>query len=430
MDVSVETTGNLGRRLKFIVSSAEVDEQVRARLQKMKKTVRLDGFRPGKVPLKVIQERFGRRVFDEVASEVMESSYQRAVVDHGLAPAGYPDFKDTSILPGQDIKFTADIELYPEFELAPLKKVTVEKLVSEVQVGDLDDMVERLRLQHADWRTVQRAAQDGDLVRVRLEQKVEAFNTDDNGDLVLTIGASGVAGDFGRQLIKASCGDTKKIKIKFPKDYPQTALAGRKIKFRAEVREVKESVLAALDRSFFERCGVKEGGLEALKEMLKEGMEYELKNKLQSNFKKKVLNVLLEKHKIEAPQVIIRHEVERMRNDAAERFGDKENIDKLDDALFSKQAERHVKLRLIMNKIAERNEFDVSPREFEARLDDIAAAYEDADAVRRHYRNDRHARGALIGLILEDKVFQWTLDQINIEEKTCNFKDAMHSEPV
>ncbi len=428
MDVSVETTGNLGRRLKFTVLAGEVEKRVADRLRRMKKTVRLDGFRPGKVPEKVLEERFGERVFHEVASEIIESSYQQAVTERGLIPAGQPDFKDANILRGRDIQFTADIELYPEFEPASLTKAKVEKPLAEVRDSDVDDMVERLRLRHAEWRAVQRPVQDGDRVRVHLEEQAELFNTDDNGDLLLSVGAAGVAGDFAAQLLRAGCGDTKKIKLKFPKDYPQTELAGKKVKLRVEVRAVEESILPPLGQDFFERCGVKEGGLEALKKMLKEGMEHELKGRLEKNFKDNVLDVLLEKNKIDVPRVMVQREIDRMRNEVAARFSIKEKADAPADDLFREPATRRVKLGLIMNKIAERDRLDVSEQEFEARLDRMTGAYEDADAVRQHYRSNRQARAGLIGLVLEDKVFQRLLEQLQIEEKPCNFKDVMDSE--
>ena len=426
MDVSVKTIGSLGRRLKVIVPSAEVEKRVSARLQKMIKTVRLDGFRPGKVPVKVIQERFGQSVFHEVASEVIESSYHKAVGDHKLTPAGQPDFKDTVILPGEDIQFTAEIELYPEFELAPLAKEKVEKPVSEVQGSDIDDMIDHLRLRNAEWRVVERPCKDGDRVRVHFEEKVEIFNTDDSDELVVTLGGAATEGDFGSQLLKSRPGDSRKIKLKFPKDHPRTELAGKKFKFKVTVREIQESVLPPVDEKFLEQCGVKEGGIDALREMLKEGMKYELKNKLEGSFKKNVMDLLIRKNEIEVPQVMVRREIERMRKDMAERSGrDAESFSALGDELFKEQATRHVKLGLIMGKIAESNGLEVSEQEFEAQLDQTVAAYEDADAVKQHYRHDRQARSALLAMTLEGKVFQWVITQLQVQEKTREFSDVM-----
>ena len=425
MDVAVEKTGRLGRRLKVTVPVAEVEKEVAARLQKMARTARLDGFRPGKVPLKEIRKRFGEKVFREVSPEMIEQGYRQAVADHQLSPAGMPDFKDTTVLPGQDIRFTAEIELYPEFTPAPLDKVKIEKMVAAVRESDIDDMIERLRLRHAEWRVVQRPVRDGDRVRVHLQGSVDAFETDDNGELVLVLGGEGLSGEFGAQLLKASCGDTRKIKLRLPGDYPKTALAGRKIKFKADVRKIEESLLPPVDQDFFDKCGIKEGGLPALRDMLKEGMKHELKSKLDSRFKSKVLDLLIEKNKFEVPQVMVRSEIDRMRKDMAQRLGTEQDTDKLGDELFKEQAVRHVKLGLIMNKIAECNQLDVSEQDFEAKLEQVAAAYEDGDAVRRHYRSDQQARSTMAAMTLEEKVLKWVIDQLRVEEKTGTFNNAM-----
>ena len=428
MNVSVEKTGNLGRRLKFTVPSDEVQKHVAARLQKMTKTARLDGFRPGKVPVKVIRERFGASVFQEVALEVMESSYHRAVTEHQLTPAGQPDFKDTDIQPGKDIRFTAEIELYPEFKPASLTREKVEKPVAEVDDGDVDDMINRLRLRNAEWRTVERPCRAGDRARVYFDEKVEIFRTDENDELTVTVeedATGGIERQFSSQLLKAAAGDSCKIKLKLPKDYPQAEFAGRKFKFKVEVREVLESVLPPVDEKFFEQCGVKEGGLDALRDMLKEGMAYELRNKLDDSFRKNVMDVLLKKNKVEVPQAMVQREIDRMRKGMAERFGGEEGVSKLGDELFRDQAVRHVKLGLIMNKIAESNQLEISESEFEARLDRMVAGYEDADAARRHYRHDQQARSSLLAMALEDKVFQWVTEQVQAVEKPCGFKDIM-----
>ena len=424
MDVSVETTGNLGRRLKVTVPAAEIEKRVSVRLRKMMRTVRLDGFRPGRVPEKLIRERYGEQVFREVTAEVMESSYQKAIEEHQLVPAGPPDFKETDVLSGQDFRFTVDVELYPEFEPAPLSGAKVIREVAEVRDSDVADVVERLRLSHADWRPVQRPVRDGDRVRVHFEKPVEAFNLDDNGDLVLVVGTgTGVSGDFGAQLLEADHGAVKKIKTRFPGDFPDAGLAGKRLKFKVEVREIEESILPALDRDFFDKCGVREGGLEALKKALREGMEYELKHRIENNFRNRVLDVLLEKHDFEAPRVLVRREIERMRDGVAERLEIKEDDGKLRDEMFSEQADRRVRIGLIMSKIAERNRFDVSEQEFEDRLDGVVAGSEDPDAARRYYRNDRQARSSLVGMVLEDKAFRWVVDQVDVVEKPCNFKD-------
>ena len=447
MNVSVETTGSLGRRLKFTVPSSEVEKQVADRLQRMRKNARIDGFRPGKVPVKVIRERYGDRVFREVASEVMESSYQEALAKHDLKPAGQPDFKDANVLPGQDMQFVAEIELYPEFRLAGMKKMKVEKPVAEVCPEDVSDTIERLRLRHAEWRSVERPAREGDRVRVHLNQRVEVFSTDENGDLTVAVGgrdasdSEGVLSDFGRQLLGAEPGSRRKIRLRLPHSgrkrrwYARFTTA-KKVKFEVEVRVVEESILPPLERDFFERCGVKgdgEEGLKALKEIIEEGMKYELQQKLDDVLRKNLTDALLEENRIEAPRVMVQREIERMRSDVVARLGGGEegktadSAGKLKDDLFREQAERRVKVGLIVGKVAADNRFEVSEREFEAELERMVAAYEDAEATRRYYRNDQRARSLLVSRVIEAKVWQWVTDRVRLEEKPSSFKEVMRS---
>lgn len=431
MDVSIETTGSLSRRFRISIPAADVESQVAARLNKMTRTVRLDGFRPGKVPLSVVRKRFGSRVLREVVAEVVELSYRRALKERGLTPAGGADIDISEVVPGEDIRFTADVELYPEFTPAPLKGVKVEKLVSEVLDADVDETVGRLRLKYADWRPVDRAAQEGDRVRVYFRKKPEVFEADDKGEQTLVLrSVPGIAGEFATQLLKSKPGAVKKIKLNVPEDYPLAGSAGKKLKFKVEVREVAESVLPPLDQDFFKRCGVEEGGLEALKKMFREGMEHELESKLRSSLRSRMLDLLLERNDVEAPETMVRREADKMRKETVARLGSEEDAAKVRDGLFREQALRRVKLGLIMNKIAQANDLSVKKREFEAAVGKAVSIYEDPEAAAQHYRTDPQAYAALAGAILEDKVMQWALEQVQIEEKPCSFKELMLAEAV
>ena len=428
MDVSVEVTGSFYRRLKVTIPSAEIEKLVSDRLRKMTRNVRLDGFRPGRVPIKLIRERYGGQVFDEVVSEVMESSYRQAVAKHHLAPVSHPDITKINALPGRDVQFTADIELYPEFELVPLMGVKIDKFVVQVHDSDVEGMVEKLRLRYADWRAVERPVQNGDRVRVHLEGEISGLRIDDNGNALLTVGDPGAAGDIGLQLLKAKRGDTVKVKVKYSEEGSETEFFRRRQKLKVAVREVEESILPPLNRDFFDKCGIKEGGLKALKEMLREGMEYELKHKIGSDFKNKVLDMLVAKHDFEAPRALVQREIERMRSDVAKRLDVKEDEAEIKDDLFRERAAWRVKLGLIMSKIAERHQFDVSEQEFQKQLDKTVMAYEEPDTARQHYQDDPRARSMLVGLVLEDKISQWVINQVKVVEKPFNFNEIMSHE--
>ena len=429
MDVSIEKRGALGRRLKITVPLSEVETRVARRIRRLGRTVRMDGFRAGKVPERVLRQRYGKSVFQEVASDVIEASYLQALADHKLVLAGEPDFSNTRVLSGQDLHFVVDIEVYPEFELAPLDAEKLEKQVAEVTDDDVARVIELSRLRNAKWRPVQRCPQKGDRVRVHIGEKIAAFNVDENGELPVSMDASGIEGDFASQLLKCKPGDSRKIRIKFPRDYPDTRWAGKKLKFRVEARAVEESVLPDLDQEFFRRCGVEEGGLDRLKELFREGMQYELTKKLRRNMKEQVMDLLMRRHDVALPPVLVQRETARMRAETIEQLGlDEEKAAELDDRSFREHAERNIKLGIIMRKIAEAQKLEVDSREFEASLGQIAAQHEDAEAVERYYRSDRQARSKLTGLILEEKVFRWVLDQVRLEDTKCTFDEVVRSE--
>ena len=428
MNVSVEKTGVLGRRLKFIVPLDEVETQVAKRIRRLGRTVRMDGFRVGKVPGKVLRQRYGKSVFQQVASGVIAMSYQQALADHKLVPAGEPDFNNTKVLPGQDLHFIVDIEVYPEFELASLDQEKLEKLVAEVTDDDVVRMIDLSRLRNAKWQPVQRSSRQGDRVRVHIDEKIAGFNIDENGELLVSMDASGIEGDFASQLLKCKPGDNRKIKMKFGKDYPDAQWAGKKLKFRVDVRAVEESILPDLDQEFFRQCGVEEGGLDKLKELFREGMQHELTKKLRQDMKSKVMDLLVGKHDVALPSTLVRHETGRMRAEMVERLElDEEKAAQLDDQSFKNHAERNVKLGIIMRKIAEVRKLEVDSREFEAGLEQIAAGYEDIETVRQYYRSDPQARSKLTGLMLEEKVFRWVLSQVRLEEKKGTFDEVVRS---
>lgn len=416
----------MGRRLKFVVPLDEMEARVARRMRQLGRTVRMDGFRAGRVPEKVLRKRYGESVFQQIASSVIETGYQQALAEHRLVPVGEPDFGDTRVLPGQDLHFVVDIEVYPEFELAPLDGEKIEKPVVEITEDDVARMIDRSRLHNAKWQPVQRCPQQGDRVRVHLAEPVAVFNVDENGELLVSMDAASVEGDFAEQLQKCKPGDNRKIRIKFPKDYPDTEWAGKKLKFRIAVRAVEESILPELDQAFFQQCGVEEGGLDRLKELFREGMQHELEKKLRQNMKDNVMDLLVRRNDIALPPALVQSEIERMRAGMVEQLRlDEEQAAKLDEQSLQRQAKRNVKLGIIMRKVADTRELEVGNREFEAGLEQIAARYEDAETVRQHYRSDPLARSKLTGLILEEKVFQWVLDQVQLEETSGTFEEAV-----
>ena len=435
MDFSVETAGPLGRKLRIRVAAEDVQGQVEKRLRKLCKSVRLDGFRPGKAPLQVVEQRFGQKVFSEVASDLMQSNYTEVLHKELLKPAGYPDFGEIRAEPGQDLEFTASIEVYPEFEVAAMDRAAIEKPLAGVTEADVDNMVERVRKNHAEWKPVSRPARDGDRLTVDFNRAGEsgAGHTGEGAgeedaspggsarDASLVLGSPDIPADLDEQLRGVCAGESRNVRV-------QTGDGGGEVGHEVAVQSVEEPILPELDEAFFKACGVGEGGLDGLRGTLREGMESELRARLAKLLKQRVMDALLEHNEFDVPGVMVEQEIETMRKDAMRRFQMKEKDgDRLPAELFRDEARRRVRLGLLLHRYAEQHDLKADRASFEARLDELAASYEDPESVKNYYRSNERMRLAVEALALEDQVVAQVLESAQIEEKSCTFDEIVHS---
>ncbi|MDD9807248.1 MAG: trigger factor [Gammaproteobacteria bacterium] len=458
MDFSVETAGPLGRKLRIRVAAEEVRGQVEKRLRKLCKSVRLDGFRPGKAPLRIVEQRFGGRVFSEVASDLMQSNYTEVLQKELLKPAGYPRFEEVRAEPGRDLEFTASIEVYPEFEAAPMESAVIEKPVAGVTAADVEQMVERVRKNRADWKTVSRPARAGDRLTLNFGRAGEGGGDDSAGggedaggggegvggagenaaagadaagqgapsdrpeEVTVELGASGVPSAFNEDLAGVCAGDRRRVRV--------PTGDGGEAEREVAVHAVEEPVLPALDEAFFSACGVQSGGLDGLRAMLREGMENELRARLAQLLKQRVMAALLEHNEFDVPAVMVEQEIATMRKEAASRFRMKEEDGaRLPAELFRDEALRRVRLGLLLHRYAEQHDIRADRASFEARLDELAASYEDPESVKNHYRGNERMRRAVEALAVEDQVVARVLEAAQVSEKTCSFDEIVHSGP-
>ena len=427
MSVSIKTTGKLGRQINCVLPAGEVQTSFDKRLLKIGKRLRIDGFRPGKVPLAVVRERHGTHAFRELISEIIEDTYRKTISEHQLHPVGQPKIDNIKAQPGNDLEFSASIEVWPEFEPQLLDGVTIEKLIAQVKDDDVDDMVMQLRRSQAEWKVVERPVEKGDRVKVKFDKEkyAHAFAAQDN-ELTVVVGDLQVIEDFDMQLIGADLGKKTKVKVQFPDDCPENKLAGKKKSFKVIVQQIEECLLPNLDQTFFDKYEIHEGGLEQLKKTLREGMEYQLKNKLKSNLKEAVISALIEKNPIDLPQVLVEEEITLMKKQMAEQLKlSDDKLKELKDDLFLERAQRHVHFFLIMNRVAEQKQLQISEQAFEAKIDEVASAYEDPEAVKPHYRNDPNMRMSLRAMLLEEEVIQQALKSAMVNEKPGCFRDVI-----
>ncbi len=413
MEVSVEDVGSLGKKLHIRVPFAEVRPRLSEEAQRMSRKARVDGFRPGKAPLRVIEQRFGRQIFQDVAKDVIRDSYLQAVRSHKFRPTGNPDFEDVSMTPGEDIQFTASIELYPQFQVAPMAGHKIEKPVAEVAEQDIQNMIERVRKSHTRWSAVERPAREGDRLTIHLQD-----GNEQGKDPQVVLGGEGaVAAAFTKHLAGARNGETRTVRL-------QPDETGKETEYEAEVKAIEEGALPELDDDFFALCGA--DGLDGLREMLASGMEKQLKSSLESIAKTKVMNALLERNPIELPRSLIAQEIEAMRNDSVKRLNlTAEQVAGLSDDLYRDTAERRVRLSLLLNQFARQHQLAAEQQAVEAKLDAITAAYEDAENIKQHYRNNSEARSALEAMALEDKVIAGILSEADVFEKHYSFDEIL-----
>lgn len=440
MDFSVETAGPLGRKLRIRVAAEEVQGQVEKRLRQLCKRVRLDGFRPGKAPLHIVEQRFGGKVFSEVASDLMQSNTTEVLEKELLKPAGYPRFEEVRAEPGRDLEFTASIEVYPEFEAAAMDNAVIEKPLAEVTAADVDNMVERVRKNRADWQPVSRPARAGDRLTLDFGHADKGADKDggedaassdiaqqgassgDPHEVTVELGAPGAPDGFNEQLTGACAGERRRV--------PLPTGDGGAAEREVVVRAVEEPVVPALDEAFFRACGVESGGLDGLRAMLREGMENELRARLARLLKQRVMAALLEHNEFDVPAVMVEQEIGTMRTEAVSRLRMKEeDAARLPAELFRDEALRRVRLGLLLHRYAEQHGIRADRASFEARLDELAASYEDPESVKNHYRGNERMRRAVEALAIEDQVVARVLETAQVSEKTCSFDEIVNPGP-
>ena len=433
MRVSVETTSGLERRLTVGVPADRVDTAVDKRLQEAARNVRLPGFRPGKVPMRVMQQRFGADVRQEVLGEVISQSFQEAVISENLRPAGQPSIEARKMDIGQDVEYTATFEVFPTVEVSTLDDLSVEKPVAEVTDADIDDIVEVFRKQQGKLVTAERAAAEGDTVVIDFEgfRDGEAFEGGAGEGTSLELGSGRMIPGFEDGLVGASAGEEKVLKLTFPEDYQNEDLAGADVEFKVQVKEVQELELAPVDAALFAQYGLEEGTEEEFRAEVKQNMERELRNAIEASVKNQVMDAVVAAHDdLELPASLIAQEVNAMRQQMFQQFGggapqDMDLSSVLPDEMFSEQAERRVKLGLVVAEMIGQFELTAEPAKVREAIEDIASTYQDPEEVINWYYSENEQLAGIESRVLEDAVVEKLLSTAAIAEVECSYQDAL-----
>lgn len=411
------------------VPAERVESQVQTKLQEAARNFHMKGFRKGKVPLKVIKDRFGRGVRQEVLGEVMSQSYYEALGQQKVKPASQPKIEARSFEEGKNLQFVALFEVYPEVKLADFSAITVDKKSAEINDTDVDNMIETLRKQRQKWVEVNRAANEGDQVTIDFVGKLngEEFPGGKAENTKLLLGSKRMIEGFETGLIGVKKGEEKNLSLVFPENYHNKELAGKAVEFTVQVRQVEEAVLPELDSEFFASFDIKDGDQEAFRAEVKNNMARELKNAVRNSVKNQVVDGLIKIHTVELPKALVDSEINVLRQQAIQQYGNNRKIDDsmLPAELFREQAQRRVMLGLIMNEVIQQNQLKTDPAMVRSLVEDLAESYEEPQEVVKWYYSNKDQMAQVEAMALEESVIDLVLKSAKINEITCSYEEAL-----
>ena len=433
MQVSIETTSGLERRLTVGVPAARVDGAVDERLKKAAKDVRMPGFRPGKVPMKVMRQRFGAGVRQEVLGEVMSQSFQEAVVQEQLRPAGQPNIEPKSLEAGKDLEYVATFEVFPEVDVAEMADFEVEKPVAEVTDEDVDNIIEVFRKQQGSWQEAERAAAEGDKVDIDYAgtKDGEAFDGGSAEGSELELGSGRMIPGFEDGIVGMKAGDEKTLELNFPEDYHNEDLKGAAVEFKVTVNKVEEMIPAELNEELFAQYGVEEGGEAQFRKEVAENMARELKNAVDGKVKQQVMDAVIAAHEgVDIPRSLVSQEVDALRNQMFQQFGgaggqDMDLKSLLPDDMFTENAEKRVKLGLVLSELISKLELKADADKVRETIEEMASTYQEPEEVINWYYSNQEQLASVESKVLEDQVVEKLLESAKITEKECSYQEAI-----
>lgn len=427
MHVSVETTSTLGRRLKVAVPADRVEKEFSARLQQLSKQVKMPGFRPGKVPLKMVEAQFGGRLMNEVAGELIQTTFREAIGSQGLRPAVDPRVQHKPFGRGEELEYTIEFEIYPEVKRSDLVGERIERPVVEINDPDVDRTLETIRKQRSTWKPVEREAHMGDRVTIDFVGKLngQEFEGGKAAAFPLVLGGGTLIESLEQGLVGAKAGDERRIRVKFPANYQHALLAGQEAEFDVKTSEVAEPVVPELNEAFAKELGVKDGTIEQLRAEVKANLTREASARVRAVLRARILSSLLEANPIEVPRSLVDTELERLKTAVKSR-----SLNTADKVLLEKRAYRQVALGLILGEIVRTKAIKPDPTEVRARIEEMAADYESPqEYIQWHYASPERL-SEVESLILEGKIVDELLGSVELVDKPMSFQELMKTEAI
>ena len=433
MQANLETLGALERKLSVALPAADIDSEVANRLQRLSRTVKMHGFRPGKVPLKVVVQHYGPQVRQEVLGDVMQKSFGEAVRQQNLKVAGYPRFELKPPAEGAgEFQYSATFEVYPDVVVGDISDTAIERPLLEVGEAEVDKTVEIMRKQRARYEPMERAAENGDRVTIDFRGTIagEEFQGSSAKDQPVLLGGGRLLPDFEANLVGMKAGDSKSFEVHFPDDYHGREVAGKTARFEVSTKQVAGPVLPEVDASFAKSLGVENGDIARMRAEVRANLEREIKAKLKARVKDQVIQALLDATRVEAPRSLVQMETQRMMTGARQELAARgiqaatENTPMPTD-LFEKQAERRVSTGLILGELMKTHSLYPRPEQVRALVEEQAQSYERPQEVVKWFYAEPERLRDIEAVVAEENVVAWALGVAKVADKPIEFDELM-----
>lgn len=434
MNVSVENLSNLERRVNVSLPITQIDSEVDERLKKLARTVKLHGFRPGKVPFRLVAQQYGPQVRQEVVGDTVQKSFGDAVRERNLRVAGMPTFEATGDAPdASQFAYSATFEVYPDIELGDLAQATIERPAVEVGAADIDRTIDILRNQRATYEKVERPVEASDEVTVDFAGTIDgvAFDGGTGQDARFVLGKKRLLPEFEAALVGMNAGETRTFPVSFPEDYAGREVAGKTASFVVTVKEVSGQVVPALDSEFARQMGVADGDLDRMRTEVEANVRREVDRRVKARLKEKVVEALLAATPVEVPKALVAEEVERLKDMARrdmEARGMSVGNAPLPDDLFAAQAGRRVSLGLIFAEAVKKHALHAKPAQVKAEIQGLAESYERPEEVVKWYYGSAQRLSEVEAMVVEANVVEWALGAATVVDKPLPFDELMGTE--
>ncbi len=434
MNVSVENLSNLERRVNVSLPITQIESEVDQRLKKLARTVKLHGFRPGKVPFRLVAQQYGPQVRQEVVGDTVQKSFGDAVRERNLWVAGMPKFESAGEAPdAADFAYSATFEVYPEFELGDLAQSTIERPMVDVGAADIDRTLDILRTQRATFVKVDRPVEATDEVTVDFAGTIDgiAFEGGTGQDARFVLGKKRLLPEFEAALVGMTAGETKTFPVDFPADYAGREVAGKSASFVVTIKEVSGPMVPALDADFARQMGVADGDLARMRTEVEANVRREVERRVKARLKEKVVDAMLAATPIEVPKALVAEEVERLKDMARrdmEARGMSVGDAPLPDDLFAAQAGRRVTLGLIFGEAVKKHALHAKPAQVKAEIQGLAESYERPEEVVKWYYGSAQRLSEVEAMVVEANVVEWALGAAQVVEKPTAFDELMGTE--